>query len=56
MLKSECLECRKVYKEVDDGKRKVDITHGFCPVCLKKIRENKKIQKERNKSCSQKKL
>ena len=49
MLKSECLECREIYKEVDDGKRRVDITHGFCSECLKKIREAKKKQKERSK-------
>lgn len=51
MLNSECLECRRIYKKVNDGKRKVDFTHGLCPECFEKVRNfNKNLREQRRKN------
>lgn len=47
MIKSECLECQKIYDEVDNGKKKIEISHGYCPKCLDKIRTNNKKRREK---------
>jgi hypothetical protein len=46
LLKSECLECRKIYNKQNDGKKTIDITHGICPQCFKKIKDFRKAERE----------
>jgi len=45
MVKTFCIECSKIYKEEDDGRKEYCHTHGICNECLQKVREDNKKKK-----------
>jgi len=42
MFVLKCIECRKVIRKEDDGKKEVTVSHGLCEKCFEKVRKKRK--------------